>query len=99
MEPAAAASRPASQVARNLSVSRMMWSAASASTIACGSRCSATAVAAAIAGAESRRSGSITTVAAMPSSSACWLAKDWNFGPVMTMGAANIASFTRSNVS
>ncbi len=59
----------------------------------------ATAVAAAIAGPESRRIGSITTVASTPTSSACRRAKKWKFGPVMTMGGANIASCTRSRVS
>src|SRR5665647_3075668 len=45
MDPASAASRPARQVARNCGTSRMMWSAASASTTALESRLSATAVA------------------------------------------------------
>ena len=48
--PASAAARLARQVARKFSTSRMMWSAASASTTAFGSRASATAVAAVIAG-------------------------------------------------
>ena len=87
MRPASAPARPARHVARNCGASRMMWSAASASTTASGSRLRATAVAAAIAGAESRRSGSITTVASTPISSAWRLAKKWKFGPVMTMGA------------
>ena len=99
MDPASAASRPARQVARNCGTSRMMWSAASANTTASGSRLSATAVAAAMAGAESRRSGSITTVASTPTSSACRRAKKWKFGPVMTMGGPNIGSCTRSRVS
>ena len=49
--------------------------------------------------AESRRIGSITTVASTPTSSACRRAKKWKFGPVMTMGGANIGSCTRSRVS
>ena len=58
----------------------------------------ATAAAAAIAGPESRRSGSITTVASMPISSACRRAKKRKFGPVITIGGANIGSATRSSV-
>src|SRR5450759_4053067 len=50
MDPASAASRPARQVARNCGTSRMMWSAASASTTALGSRLAAPAVAAVLAG-------------------------------------------------
>ena len=64
-----------------------------------GRALSATAVAAAIAGPESRRIGSITTVASTPISSACRRAKKWKFGPVMTIGGANIGSCTRSKVS
>ena len=52
-----------------------------------------------LAGPESRRSGSITTVASTPTSSACRRAKKWKFGPVMTIGGPNIESCTRNRVS
>ena len=50
-------------------------------------------------GPESRRIGSITTVASTPTSSACRRAKKWKLGPVMTIGGANIGSCTRRRVS
>ena len=55
--------------------------------------------AAAMAAAKSRRMGSMTTVASTSTSSACLRAKKWKFGPVITMGAANIGFRTRSRVS
>ena len=67
----------------------MTWSAASASTTASGSRLLASAAAAATAGPESRRIGSITTVASMPMSSAWRRAKNRKSAPVITIGGAN----------
>jgi hypothetical protein len=55
--------------------------------------------AAAMAGPESRRIGSITTLAVTPTSSACRCAKKRKSEPVMTTGGANAGCATRNKVS
>ena len=100
MRPASAASRPARQVARNcgdveddvVGGERQHHGL----RIALGERPRSPPRSPAP---ESRRIGSITTVASTPISSAWRRAKKWKFGPVMTIGGANIGSRTRSKVS
>jgi len=75
----------------------MTWSAASASTTAFGSWRLASTAAAATAGPESRRIGSIATVASMPRSSAWRRAKNRKSPLVTTIGGANSSGLRTLN--